>query len=200
MNILAIMASYRKGHATDTLVDQAIAGALAAHPGATADKITLVDRHIEYCRNCMACRDDDPAKPLAHCVIPDDMQAIYPALDAADAFIFGTPVNLGHETAILKTFMERCCYVLSKPGNFPLQGVPTPRTRRKKQAVAIIGAGSVPPWLRLFCDQATPLIKDFCHSMLNARLVGSLYAGALHRRGTDAYRQAAFRLGEKLGR
>ena len=65
MNIVAIMASYRKGRTIDTLVDQAIAGALAANPDATAEKITLIDKQIEYCRNCMTCRNDDPSKPLA---------------------------------------------------------------------------------------------------------------------------------------
>ena len=198
MKIVAIMASYRKGHTIDQLVDRAIAGALQAAPGATADKIVLVDKHIEYCRNCMACRDDDPAKPLARCVIQDDMQAIYPALDAADAFIIGTPLNMGRETAILKTFIERCCYVFARPGTFPMKGVPTPRNRRRKKAVAILSTGVVPPWLRLLCDDATPLIRDFCKTMLNAKLIDSLYAGAIQKRSAAYYAQAASNLGREL--
>jgi multimeric flavodoxin WrbA len=198
MNIVAIMASYRKGRTIDTLVDHALAGALEASPGAKADKICLVDKHIEYCRNCMICRDDDPSKPLARCVIQDDMQAIYPMLDTADAFIIGTPINMGRETAILKTFIERCCYVFAKPGNFPMKGVPTPRGRRRKKAVAILSTGTVPPWLRLLCDDATPLIRDFCKTMLNAKLIDSLYAGAIHKRTVDYYLQSAFRLGQEL--
>ena len=198
MNIVAIMASYRKGRTIDTLVDRAVAGALKASPGAKADKICLVDKHIEYCRNCMACRDDDPAKPLARCVIQDDMQAIYPTLDAADAFIIGTPINMGHETAILKTFIERCCYVFARPGTFPMKGVPTPRSQRRKKAVAILSTGVVPPWLRLLCDDATPLIRDFCKTMLNAKLIDSLYAGAIQLRTAAYYEDAAFRLGREL--
>ena len=198
MNIVAIMASYRKGRTIDTLVDQAIAGALAANPGSTAEKITLIDQHIEYCRNCMACRNDDPSKPLAHCVIQDDMQAIYPVLDAADAYIIGTPINMGNETAIFKTFVERSCFVLGKPGNFSLTGVVAARNLRKRQAVAILSTGIVPPWLRLFSDDATPLIKDFCNSILNARLIDSLYAGAIEKRTVDYYTKAAYKLGQEL--
>ena len=198
MKILAIMGSYRKGRTIDTLVDKAIAGALDAAPGSTADKIVLVDKHIEYCRNCMVCRNVDPEKPYAACAIQDDMQAIYPMIDAADAFIIGTPVNMGRETAILKTFVERCCYPLSKPGNFPIKGVPIPRSRRKKKAVAIVSSGAVPPWLRLFCDDATPLIRDFCKCMLNAKLLDSLYAGAVERANLAGYEKSAFGLGREL--
>lgn len=198
MKIVAVMASYRKGRTIDSLVDRAVAGALDASPNSSADKIVLVDKHIEYCRNCMACRDDDPAKPMARCVVQDDMQAIYPLLAEADAFVVGTPINMGRETAIFKTFVERCCYVFSKPGNFPLKGVPVPRNPRKRKAVAILSTGVVPPWLRLFCDDATPLIRDFCKTMLNAKLIDSLYAGAVQQRAADYYADAAFRLGREL--
>jgi hypothetical protein len=54
--------------------------------------------------------------------------------------------------------------------------------------------------LRLFCDDATPLIKDFCKTMLNARLLDTLYAGAIEKRTVDHYTRAAFRLGRELVR
>ena len=198
MNIVAIMGSYRKGRTIDTLLDQAIAGARSVQPDAKVDKIVLIDRHIEYCRNCMVCRNDDLSKSVATCAIRDDMQAIYPLLDEAEAFIFGTPINMSHETAIMKAFMERVCFVLSKPGKYPLKGCPTPRTTKKKKAIAIMSAGVVPPLLRMFCDEATALIKDFCGCILNARLVGSMYAGAVEKRGMDAYTAQAYQLGQKL--
>lgn len=198
MNIVAIMASYRKGRTIDTLVDQAIAGALTANPDATAEKISLVDKQIEYCRNCKACRNDDPSKPLAHCAIQDDMQAIYPVLDAADAYIIGTPISMGNETALLKAFFERSCFVLGKPRKSWFSEAPIPRNPRKRQAVAILSTGVVPPWLRLFSDDATPLIKGFCNNVLNARLIDSLYAGAIEKRSVDYYTKAAYRLGREL--
>ena len=198
MHIVAIMGSYRKGRTIDTLLDQSIAGAAAGQPDARVDKIVLIDRHIEYCRNCMTCRKDEPSKSIATCVIQDDMQAIYPLLKQADAYIFGTPINMGRETAIMKTFIERVCYVLAKPGKYPLQGCPTPRTTKRRKAIAILSTGIVPPLLRMFCDDATGLIKEFCSCILNARLVGSMYAGAVEKRGIDAYAAKAYQLGQKL--
>lgn len=112
--------------------------------------------------------------------------------------IIATPGNAGHETAILKTFIERTCFVLAKPGNFPLKGCPVPRNLKRKRAIAIVGSGVVPPILRYFCDEATPLIKDFCSCILNARLIGSLYAGALEKRGIDFYASKAKKIGQKL--
>jgi multimeric flavodoxin WrbA len=198
MRIVAIMGSYRKGRTIDTLVDQAIAGGQVVQPEARVDKIVLIDRKIEYCRNCMACRNDDPSRKIAKCVIQDDMQAIYPLLDEADAYIFGTPVNHGHETAILKTFLERICWVHSRPGTFPLKGCPTPRNPRRKKAIVIVSSGLVPPIIRIFCDRATALIADSCRCVLNARVIGRMYAGAVEKRGTDAYAAQAYRLGRKL--
>ena len=66
MKVVAVMGSYRKGRTIDTLVDRAIRGLESAGADAEVDKIILTDRHIEYCRNCGACRRDDPAKPIAH--------------------------------------------------------------------------------------------------------------------------------------
>lgn len=84
MNVVAIMASYRKGKSIDTLTDRAIEGVINVCPTAKIDKIILVDKHIEYCKNCMVCRNYDSSKKIAECIIKDDMQKIYPLLDAAN--------------------------------------------------------------------------------------------------------------------
>lgn len=198
MKVLSVSGSYRKGKTIDTLVGRAIEGVLAAAPGATVDSVFLKDKHIEYCRNCMTCRNDDPAKPRATCVIPDDMQEIYPLLEAADAFIFGTPVNIGAETAILKAFLERVCWVMARPGCHPLKGCPEPRSARRKRAIVIVSAGVVPTILRRFCDRATAMVRDVCETCLNARVVGSMYAGAVEKRGADPYLDRAYQLGRRL--
>jgi NAD(P)H-dependent FMN reductase len=189
--------SYRKGKTIDTLVDRAIEGA-QSHGGVEVDKIILVDKHIEYCKNCMVCRNDDPTKSLAHCTISDDMDAIYPLIEQADAFIFGTPVNMGAVTAVMKTFLERVCWVFAKPGSRPLPGCPAPRTTRRNRAIIITSSGIVAPLLRRFCDDATPLIRSVSKCSLNARVVGTLYAGAVETRGLAPYLPKAYRLGQKL--
>ena len=63
MKVLAIIGSYRKGRTIDTLVGKAIDGAKARDADVTVDEIRLIDRRIEYCRNCMACRNSDAKGP-----------------------------------------------------------------------------------------------------------------------------------------
>jgi hypothetical protein len=198
MRVVAVMGSYRKGKTIDTLTDEAIVGVREADPSADVEKIVLIDHDIRYCTNCMACMKDDLDKPIARCVLDDDMQALYPLIRNADAYIFATPVNMGAVTAIMKTFLERICYTLARPGRWPIRGCPEPRVREPKRLVILLSAGLVPPVLRRLCDDATSLIKTVGRDSLNARLIGSLYAGAVEKRGVEYYIPAARRLGRKL--
>ena len=198
MNVVAIMGSYRKGKTIDTLVDRAIEGAKSANPDAEVEKITLIDRHIEYCRNCGVCRNDDPAKPIARCSIDDDMQEILPLMREADAYIFGVPIFEGTVNALTKTFLERICWTLARPGRWPVRGCPESRTHDRKRAIAILSTGIIIPLLRRFCDDATPLIKSTIGDSLNAKLVGTLYAGGVEKVGMDRYLAGASKLGRRL--
>jgi multimeric flavodoxin WrbA len=199
MKILAVMGSYRKGRTIDALVDRAIEGATDSSPGSVeVEKLCLVDKRIEYCRNCMVCRNDDPGKARARCVIADDMTTIYPAIEEADGFIFGTPVNMGAVTAVMKTFLERTCWVFAKPGRRPIQGCPTPRATRQRRAIIIVSSGLVPPLMRRWCDDATSLIRSHCTDIIGAKVVGSLYAGAVEGRGVGVYLDRAHALGGRL--
>ena len=40
---------------------------------------------------------------------------------------------------------------------------------------------------RRWCDDDTPLIKSYCDCSLNAKLLGSLYAGAVEKSDIDVY-------------
>ena len=198
MNVVAVMGSYRKGRTIDTLVDRAIEGVRSADSGADIEKITLIDRDIQYCRNCGVCRKDDPSKPIARCAIQDDMQQILPMLAEADAYIFGVPIFEGTVNAVSKTFLERICWTMAKAGRWPIKGCPEPRSDTKKQAIAIMSSGLIVPLLRMFCDDATSLIKNTIGDSLNAKLIGTLYAGGVEKVGMDRYLQKAHKLGRKL--
>lgn len=200
MKIVAVMGSYRKGKTIDTLVDRAIEGVKSASPDAEIEKIALIDLHIEYCRNCGVCRNDDPKKPIARCAIDDDMQTILPLMRDADAYIFGTPIFEGTVNALTKTFLERICWTLARAGRWPVKGCPEPRTAERKRAIAILSTGLIIPLLRRFCDDATPLIKSTIGDSLNAKLVGTLYAGGVEKVGLDRYLDRAHRLGRRLSR
>jgi multimeric flavodoxin WrbA len=143
-------------------------------------------------------RSDNPDKNQADCIINDDMNIIYPLLNEADGYIFASPINMGHITAVMKTFLERICWVFAKPEKYPVQGCPVPRSDRNKKIVVITSTDIIKPVLRKFCDDATPLIKQTAHDSLNAKMTGSLYAGGVEKRSTVYYAQKAFNLGLKL--
>ena len=201
MKLLAINGSYRRGRSIDTLMNAAIDAAVNAGAGVEVEQIYLAGANIEYCRNCVACKAVDPSAEYAECVIYDDMGEILPKLAAADAFLFGTPVNLSSVTAVMKTFLERICWTVGKPSTAGLiKGIPTSRVKRRRRAAIIVSTGASPGWLRPFFDKATPLIREVSKSILNARVVGSMWAGMTLSRGVEPYVSSAARLGAKLAK
>lgn len=200
MNLLAIVGSPRKGKATDRLVDMAIEGARSRSPDCNTKKIYLADHDIKFCTNCLACRDSQTKGPVAKCSIRDDMDHIANDVLVSDSLIFGTPVHMGTVTAIMMTFLERICWTFAKPGRKILTvfGCPLPRSDKERKAVIIVTSGAVPPIYRIFCDDATRLIKRTIKDSLNAGTVGDMYAGNVERRGVECYLDRAFNLGKKL--
>ena len=200
MYVLAVVGSPRKGKATDTLVDKAIMGLKSKNPDAEVKKVHLTDYDINYCRNCLMCRDTVTEEPMARCSIRDDMDVIDEYLLKSDALIIGTPVHSSYVTAPMATFLERIAWVFAKPEGkiLNLEGIPKPRSDKKRKLTIIVVSGSVPPVYRRFCDNATHHIKDVLHYSLNTKKVGDMYAGDVEHRGVDHYLDQAFNLGKKL--
>lgn len=200
MNLLAIVGSPRKGKATDTLVDRAIDGGQSRAPNCRVKKLHLIDHDIQYCKNCLACRDSKTNGPVADCTIRDDMDAIREDVRRSDALIFGTPVHMGYATAVMMTFLERICWTFAKPEGkvLSIYGCPIPRSNKTRKSIIIVTSGIVPPLFRKFCDDATKLIRNTAKDSLNAKTVGDLYAGDIEHRGVAYYHDRAFSLGRKL--
>jgi FMN-dependent NADH-azoreductase len=200
MNLLAIVGSPRKGKATDTLVDKAIEGVKYESPNCTVKKLHLIDHDIQFCKNCLACRDSKTKKPVAKCSIQDDMDYIREDVLKSDSLIFGTPVHMGYATAIMMTFLERICWTFAKPEGklLSIYGCPIPRSNMKRKAIIVVTSGIIPPLFRKLCDDATSLIKQTAKDSLNAKTVGDMYAGDIEHRGVDYYIERAFNLGKKL--
>jgi len=139
----------------------------------------------------------------AKCVISDDMNTLNPKILEADGYIFGTPVFMAHETAIMKQFLERICWIFAKPAPkrrkvvIPKQ-CPEPRSNIQKKAIIITSSGIIKPRWKKFCDDATPLIKETIGDSLNAKVVGTLYAGAVMKYGAEKYYDQAYELGKSL--
>ena len=102
--ILGIVGSYRKGGVTDTLADEVLAA--ARDKGAETEKIYLIDKHIEFCKNCRCCTQD-PGPDRGECVIDDDMAGILEKFRESDGLVLAAPVNFFNVNAITRRFMER---------------------------------------------------------------------------------------------
>jgi len=200
MNLLAIVGSPRKGKATDTLVDRAIEGVKSKSSNCNVKKLHLIDHDIQFCKNCLACRDSKTKKPVAKCSIQDDMDYIREDVLKSDFLIFGTPVHMGYATAIMMTFLERICWTFAKPEGklLSIYGCPIPRSNKARKSIIIVTSGIIPPLFRRLCDDATSLIKQTAKDSLNAKTVGDMYAGDLEHRGVDHYLDRAFNLGRML--
>jgi len=200
MNILAIVGSGRKGKATDKLVDKAIEGVKAKRPECIVKKINLIDHDIQFCKNCLICRDTQTDEPYAKCTISDDMDSIKEEIVKADALIMATPVHAGYVTGIMSTFLERIIWPFAKPERkvLTISGCPKPRSERERKAVIIVTSGIVPPLYRSLCDCATSHIRGIIKDALNTKTVGDMYAGAVEHRGANFYYDKAFKLGMKL--
>ena len=199
MKLLAINGSYRRGRTIDTLMERAIEAARTARADLEVKHVFLIDRDIGYCTNCAACKDADPDLDHAPCVIHDDMDELSEDIVAADAFLFGTPVNLSSVTAVMKTFIERLVWTAGKPCPAGLlKGAPMPRVRRKRRAGIIVSTGGTPRWLRPFCDKATPMIRELSQTILNAKVVSTQWAGMILTRGVERHLAKSARLGQTL--
>ena len=174
MNLLAIIGSSRKGKATDTLVDKAIEGVKSKSPNCHVKKLHLIDHDIQFCKNCLTCRDSKTKNPVAKCIIRDDMDYIREDVLNSDSLIFGTPVHMGYATAIMMTFLERICWTFAKPEGkvLSINGLPIPRSNKTRKSIIIVTSGIIPPLFRRLCDEATPLIKQTVKDSLNAKTVG----------------------------
>lgn len=200
MNLLAIVGSPRKGKSTDILVDKAIEGAEANALDVSVKKIHLMDHEINFCTNCLVCRDSKTAGSVAKCSIRDDMDAIKEDLLQADLLIFGTPVHMGYATGVMMTFLERICWTFGKPEKsyLTVKGCPCPRSDKKRKAIIIVTSGIVPPLYQKFCNWAAGQIKSVARDSLNGKIVGAMYAGDIEHRGVERYHHKAFKLGKRL--
>ncbi len=199
MKIVVINASPRKDGALSALVEEI--SACVAERGATVEQLKLASLNIGYCTFCMTCYRD-PDSPIGRCALDDDMRWILPTLKAADGYIMASQVSSGHANAVFKTFFERTIYTAgSSRGRLAgLKGIPTTRfTDRRRFAVTLVTAGTMPAWLRMLCDTATRQMKELGALALNARVVGTLYAGEITFKGlTPGDRRKARQLGDRL--
>ncbi len=99
-NILIIKSSPRKNGNSSVLADQVALGAQSQ--GATVESFRVAEMNINPCDACDACQETQGV-----CVIQDDMQALYPKIQKADALVLASPIYWFTFSAQLKTCIDR---------------------------------------------------------------------------------------------
>lgn len=126
---MVLLGSPRKKGNSAILANQIISGAEAV--GSEVETIYIHGENIACCDGCDACQ-----RPNAKgCHIDDDMQAIYPKLIEADAWVFAYPVYWFSVSAQIKLLLDRC-YALHCYGDNPYAG--------KRIAIAMSYGGEDP--------------------------------------------------------
>jgi multimeric flavodoxin WrbA len=97
--VLILKGSPRERGNSSVLADQVAAGAKSA--GAIVDSIYLHGLDIRACDACDLCEGG------SGCVIKDDMQELYPKLEAADAIVLASPVYWFTFSAQMKLCIDR---------------------------------------------------------------------------------------------
>ena len=179
--VLMLLGSPRKKGNSAILAEQIARGARSA--GATVESVYLHGLTIAPCRACYACQ-----KPRSRgCAVDDDMQALYPKLIEAGAWVIASPVYWFTLSAQTKLFMDRCFALLAYASN-PFAG--------KRIAIAMTYGDTDP--VTSGCINALRTFQD-AFAYTKSPIVGMVY-GSAPGLGDIRKNEALLREAEALGR
>jgi multimeric flavodoxin WrbA len=113
MKVLVIQGSPKKHGNTATLARHFLEGLAGGGRKADITEIWLNDLSIKPCQGCFKCAG------TYRCIYADDMQPLYPAIEAADVFVFAVPIYWWHMNAQMKLFFDRLTALLSPEDKIP---------------------------------------------------------------------------------
>jgi len=188
VQVIGLAGSPRRGGNTETLLDQALAG--AASRGAATEKIIISHLRLGPCRGCERCFE------TGRCVIRDDYQQLYDRLLAVEGVIVAAPIYFTGVNAQTKVVIDRCqClwarrYVLRMPLPPTSSGLP-------RWGGFVSAAGDA----RTDFSCAVGTVRAF-FATLHAKYAGDVFATAADERGGVRARPEllaqAFQLGVHL--
>ena len=112
MKVMAFNGSPRKKKwNTVTLLEKALEG--AASVGAETELIQLYDLNFSGCTSCFLCKKLS-RKRDGICLFEDGLTPVLERVQNVDAFIIGTPVYYGTESASTRALLERLCFPCNK--------------------------------------------------------------------------------------
>lgn len=100
LKVLGLAGSPRRGGNTETLLDQALAGAQSK--GAQVTKIVVNELVIRGCQHCDGCMG------TGVCIIQDDMQRLHSQFRKVDRIILASPLFFLGLPAQVKAVIDRC--------------------------------------------------------------------------------------------
>jgi multimeric flavodoxin WrbA len=106
MKVIGLIASPHKEGNTAWIVNKILEG--AKEQGAETEAYYFSELDIKPCRGCLGCHKGDRG-----CVVDDDMQKLYAALERADAVVLGSPIYMGQMSGQAKVFVDRLFAVIS---------------------------------------------------------------------------------------
>ena len=107
MKVIGVCGSPRRGN-SEWMLGQVMAEAAAR--GAEVETLLLRRMDVRLCLGCLRCEAGGKDRPGV-CAIKDDMNALYPRLLAADAFVLATPGYFEMLSGMLKNFIDRTCAI-----------------------------------------------------------------------------------------
>ena len=194
IKVVGIVGSYRKGKTIDSAVSAVLEGAKAN--GAETKKIYLLDKHIEFCKNCRSCAQQKIEARRGKCVHDDDMEDILAEIDGADAVVLGSPVNFYNVTAIMKRFIERLLPYAYWPWG---KAAPVPRIAKADKKAVTVTSSACPAFIGRIAFRCTLGLLKAAAKCVGAKVTKSLYFGPVAGREDSQLSEKALLKARKAG-
>lgn len=97
--VLALYGSPRRGGNSDLLLDEFVRGCATA--GATVKPLYLSQLRLKGCQGCNGCAEK------GRCVVQDDMDKVYKALEESDRIVLASPIYFYGVTGQAKLVIDR---------------------------------------------------------------------------------------------
>ena len=97
--VWAFFGSPRKGGNTDILLEEFLRG--CQEQGASCERIRVTRLQVGGCKGCDGC------EKTGRCVVEDDMQAVYEALERSDRIVMAAPIYFYNVPAQAKAVIDR---------------------------------------------------------------------------------------------
>ncbi len=113
MKTLVIQGSPNKDGNSATLTRRFLEGLTSCGREVEISEFWLNDLNIKPCQGCFLCAG------TSRCVYDDDMQQIYPAIEASELIVFAVPIYWWHMNAQTKLCIDRLTALLAPDDTLP---------------------------------------------------------------------------------